>query len=327
MAEPHGSGDQGLPAPLGRDYVGPGRRGCGDAAARGRVAVLTAGGTSAPDPFVRLRRRPLCRRPRAGRPGGRGCGAANDTVEGAVALDFGDTITLDTTEATTDAVDKAYFEDCKPPAADATVWYTFTSDTRTGVDIDPFESSYSVGMLVTTGTPGDDLDTVLCGGGRFTAEAGVDYTIVLFDDQRDDKNKFNEEKGKRTNGGTLQLSVNDSPPVPHADLTVDEDALLNADGSVTVSGTYWCTEAEWVNVFGGLDQTSRGTKVTGFAETEGDGICDGTVQEWTLTVAAGGGDLQGGDGREPWFALGCIDEGAYCSGHVVELRLRVRAAS
>ncbi len=252
---------------------------------------------------------------------------ANDTVEGAVALDFGDTITLDTTEATTDAVDKAYFEDCKPPAADATVWYTFTSDTRTGVDIDPFESSYSVGMLVTTGTPGDDLDTVLCGGGRFTAEAGVDYTIVLFDDQRDERNKFNEEKGKRTNGGTLQLSVNDSPPVPHADLTVDENAVLNPDGSVTVSGTYWCTEAEWVNVFGGLDQTARGTKVTGFAETEGDGICDGTVQQWTLTVVPEEGTYREATAASSWFALGCIDEGAYCSGHVVELRLRVRAAS
>jgi len=111
----------------------------------------------------------------------------NDTLDGAVALDFGDTITVDTTEATTDATDDAYFENCNPKHADATVWYTFTSEERTGVDIDTFDSSYSVGMLVTTGTPGEDLETVLCGGGRFTAEAGVEYTIVLFDDQRDEK--------------------------------------------------------------------------------------------------------------------------------------------
>jgi hypothetical protein len=250
----------------------------------------------------------------------------NDTIDGAIALELGDTLGIDTTEATTDAVDKAYFEDCKPPARDATVWFTFTSDTRTGVDLDTFQSSYPVSMLVTTGTPGDDLDTLLCGGGRFTAEAGVVYTIVLFDDQVEDKNKYNEDKGRRDNGGTLELSVNASAPVPTADISVDPDAVLNADGSVTVTGTYSCTESDNLSVFGGVDQTSRGTKVTGFTETFEEGTCDGTVHDWTLTVVPDEGSYKEVTASSSWFALGCIDDSAYCSGAFVEQRLRLHAA-
>ena len=66
----------------------------------------------------------------------------------AVALDIGDTPTLDTTEATTDDTDAACFADCDPKYADATGWYTFSSPTRTGVDIDTFESSYSVAIVL-----------------------------------------------------------------------------------------------------------------------------------------------------------------------------------
>ena len=129
------------------------------------------------------------------------------------------------------------------------------------MDIDWFESDYEIGMLVTTGTPGVDLETVLCGGGRFTAEAGVEYTIAIFDDQSDEQRcRFGDATGPRIDGGLLQLSVEESPPVPAADLTVDEDAVLDADGTVTVAGTYWCTEAPTSQVFGSIDQTVRGVR-------------------------------------------------------------------
>ena len=251
---------------------------------------------------------------------------ANDSPDGAVALELGDTITLDTTEATTDRSEQPWFEHCSPKYADATVWYTFTSDTRTGVDIDWFESSYEVGMLVTTGTPGDDLETVLCGGGRFTAEAGVQYTVVLFDDQSDERRgRFGDATGPRIDGGTLQLSVEESPPVPGADLAMDEHAVLNADGSVTVTGTYSCTEAPTSQVFGRIDQTVRGVKVSGFAEEFFEGTCDGVVRPWTLVVEPDEGTFKEGKPATTWFAFGCIDQGDYCSGHVVELRLQIGA--
>ena len=242
-------------------------------------------------------------------------------------LEFGDTVTLDTTEATTDKSEEPWFEDCNPKYADATVWYTFTSDTRTGVDIDWFESSYEIGMLVTTGTPGVDLETVLCGGGRFTAEAGVEYTIAIFDDQSDERRgRFGDATGPRIDGGLLQLSVEESPPVPGADLSVDEDAVLNADGSVTVTGTYSCTEAPTSQVFGGIDQTVRGVKVSGFAEEFFEGTCDGVERPWTLVVVPEEGTFKEGKPATTWFAFGCIDQGEYCSGRVVDVKLRIVAA-
>jgi opacity protein-like surface antigen len=252
---------------------------------------------------------------------------ANDTPAGAVALEFGDTVTLDTTEATTDKSEDAWFQDCDPKYADATVWYTFTSPTRTGVDIDWFESDYEIGMLVTTGTPGEDLETVLCGGGRFTAEAGVTYTIAIFDDQSDERRgRFGDATGPRVDGGTLQLSVNTSDPVPGADLTVDQEAVLDTDGSVTVTGTYSCTEASTSQVFGGIDQTVRGTKVSGFAEEFFEGTCDGTERPWTLVVVPDEGTFKEGKPATTWFAFGCIDEGNYCSGRVVDTKLQIVAA-
>ena len=251
----------------------------------------------------------------------------NDTPAGAVALQFGDTITLDTTEATTDRSEEAWFADCSPKYADATVWYTFTSDTGTGVDIDWFESDYEVGMLVTTGTPGEDLDTVLCGGGRFTAEAGAEYTIAIFDDQSDERRgRFGDATGPRVDGGTLQLTVNTSDPVPGADLTVDGNAVLNADGSVTVTGTCSCTEAPTSQVFGGIDQTVRGVKVSGFSEQFFEGTCDGTERPWTLVVVPDEGTFKEGKPVTTWFAFGCIDEGSYCSGQVVDTKLQIVAA-
>lgn len=252
---------------------------------------------------------------------------ANDTPAGAVALEFGDSVTLDTTEATTDKSEDAWFQDCDPKYADATVWYTFTSDTRTGVDIDWFESDYEIGMLVTTGTPGEDLDTVLCGGGRFTAEAGVTYTIAIFDDQSDERRgRFGDATGPRVDGGTLQLSVNTSDPVPGADLTVDREAVLDADGNVTVTGTYSCTEAPTSQVFGRIDQTVRGVKVSGFAEEFFEGTCDGVERPWTLVVVPDEGTFKEGKPATTWFAFGCIEEGNYCSGRVVETRLQIVAA-
>jgi Family of unknown function (DUF6299) len=251
---------------------------------------------------------------------------SNDDPDGAIALHFGDTVTLDTTEATTDKSEDAYFENCHPKYADASVWYTFSSDTRTGVDIDTFDSSYSVGMLVTTGTPGEDLDTVLCGGGRFTAEAGVEYTIALFDDQRDERHgKLGGATGPRTDGGTLRFSVNESVPVPGADLTVDKVASLHPDGSVTVTGTYSCSEAPTGMVFGGIDQNVRGVKVTGFAELFFQNTCDGTERGWSLTVVPEEGTYKAGKAASTWFAFGCIDDGQYCSGSVVEVRVEIQA--
>ncbi|MDQ1745249.1 MAG: hypothetical protein QOE23_3588, partial [Pseudonocardiales bacterium] len=89
----------------------------------------------------------------------------NDTIAGATpisALPF--TATLDTTQATTDADDASLNANCGAPATEASVWYTYTAPADGAVVIDVSQSSYSAGVIVATGTPGNlSLDN--CGPG------------------------------------------------------------------------------------------------------------------------------------------------------------------
>ena len=66
--------------------------------------------------------------------------------------------------------------------------------------------------------------------------------------------------------------------------------------------------------------------MTGFAETFEEGTCDGTVRDWTITVVPEQGSYKDATASSSWFALGCIDDGDYCSGAFAEQRLRLHAA-
>jgi len=70
---------------------------------------------------------------------------ANDTLAGIETLSVPDSVTLDTTEATTDADDASMNPgECGAPATDASVWYELTG-TGAWVAIDVSASTYSAG--------------------------------------------------------------------------------------------------------------------------------------------------------------------------------------
>jgi hypothetical protein len=240
---------------------------------------------------------------------------ANDTIEGAVAVDpVPYSTTLDTSEATTDAVDVAANANCGAPATDASVWYTVTPTTDTALLVDVRGSSYTAGVLVLTGGPGN-LDIVACGPGAvaFEATAGTTYYLLIIDDQSDGAG----------NGGTLVLSVGEAPPPPEIDVTVNPTARLNPrTGTVTVSGTITCS-GDVVATFLNTELMQRigpGAVVgSGFTEAI---TCDGTVQQWSAEVTPYiGQKFIGGKSASFTYAFACGP--AYCSDDYETVTVRI----
>src|SRR6266508_4424418 len=80
---------------------------------------------------------------------------SNDTYAGRTgigSLPFSDTV--DTTEATTDPDDTEMNLNCGFPATDASVWYEFTAPSDESIVVDAPGSTYPVGLLAATGSPG-----------------------------------------------------------------------------------------------------------------------------------------------------------------------------
>ena len=200
----------------------------------------------------------------------------NDTIAGATAAGLGFSQSLDTTQATTDAIDAEANTNCGAPATDASVWYSYTAATDGGVIVDVSPSSYSAGVIVVSGSPGA-LNLEACGPGTvaFSATAGTTYYVLAFDDQLDGAG----------NGGTLQISLTAAPPPPTIDVKVDKTGYVNTDGSATVSGTIKCTDATFADVFTTMQQEIGKSTVTGFGGFSNDGaICTGKRQVWTSQI-------------------------------------------
>ena len=207
----------------------------------------------------------------------------NDTVAGATpisALPFA--ATLDTTQATTDAVDASLNANCGAPATEASVWYSYTAPADGAVVIDVSQSNYSAGIIVATGTPGSlVLDTC---GPRTVADAvtaGETVYIMAFDDTPGSGN-----------GGTLQISVDNAPPPPDLSVTVDPVGSFNAHtGVATISGSATCTGGDFVFLETDLRQKVGRVAITGAGFTELP--CDGTYR-WSTDVAGDNGRFGGG---------------------------------
>jgi len=109
---------------------------------------------------------------------------ANDTIGGATAIDsLPYDATQDTSEATTDAVDLEANRSCGLfGATPASVWYSVTPTSDTGLSVNLQQSSYAAAVIVLTGAPGN-LAFVTCGNGAvFAADAGVTYYLPVFHD-------------------------------------------------------------------------------------------------------------------------------------------------
>ena len=206
---------------------------------------------------------------------------SNDTFAGATPATLGFSEELDTSEATTDA----------------SVWYAFTTAADTGVVVDVSQSSYSAGVLVGVGTQGN-LDTVACGPGTvgFFAAAGTTYYVLAIDDQFDGGG----------NGGTLRISFNEAPPPPTVDITVDPVGRFNArTGIATITGTYTCTNGDFIDVFGEARQDVGRATIFGFFAFFDVGTCDGATRAWSADVFPENGRFAGGNAMTVTFAFSC----------------------
>ena len=236
----------------------------------------------------------------------------NDTAAAAIAVIKGYTAVVDTTGATTDADDTQLNASCGAPATDASVWYTYQGD-GSGVLVDTNGSDYSSGISVGVGTPGN-LETVACGPTAvgFLAEVGTTYYIQVFDDQLD----------LAGTGGSLHIAVADTPPPPGVDVTINPKGTFSSKtGTATISGTYSCTNAEFIDLFLQARQRVGRGFVDGFGEVFAVATCDGTVHPWSAEIFPDGGKFAGGKSItvSVGFACGVVECGLGFTEQVVQL--------
>jgi len=223
----------------------------------------------------------------------------NDTYAGRTmvgALPFTDAI--DTTQATTDALDTEVNADCGAPATDASVWYELTPDADAEILIDTSGSDYTVGTLLLTGAPGSfTAQACVAGSVTFSATAGQTLTIFLFD--------FDEIG----NGGNLSLSITELPPPPSLEVTIDRSGTVNQrTGIATVKGTITCTGGDESGKYfleGQLTQSVGRFLIQ--ASGGGSGFaCDGTAEAWSIELVGQNGRLSGGKATVSIFAFACM---------------------
>ena len=222
----------------------------------------------------------------------------NDIISGATtvsSLPFNDSI--NTTEATTDADDVQLNTFCGAPATDASVWYAVQGHDSTIV-ADVSGSDYSAGVLVGIGTPGA-LDIITCGPGAvaFYAFAGTTYYVLAIDDQLN---------GDGLNGGTLNLSMYEivSPTIDR--FTVNKYGTVNTKtGVATISGTYSCRHADFIDVTVDARQPVGRFAILGSGEFFDFSTCDGTAHTWSAQVYPTNGKFAGGKTMTVNFATSC----------------------
>lgn len=237
----------------------------------------------------------------------------NDTFPNATPVTAGFSEVLDTTEATTDGDDFQLNQSCGAPATDASVWYALDgSDTTVVVDVS--QSDYSAGVLVGVGSQGS-LTTVACGPGTvaFFAAAGTTYYVLAIDDQFDGGG----------NGGLLSISFNEVQ-APTVDITVNRFGKVNArTGVATISGTYTCTNGDFIDVFGNARQNvGRFFTIVGSFGFFDSGTCDGAPRSWSADVFPQSGKFGGGKAMTVTFAFSC---GPFvCADGFVERTVQLR---
>jgi hypothetical protein len=220
----------------------------------------------------------------------------NDTFANATPVALGFSELLDTTEATTDGDDAQLNASCGAPATDASVWYVLDGS-DTGVVVDVSQSDYSAGVLVGTGSQGS-LEIVACGPGAvgFFAAAGTTYYVLAIDDQTDGSG----------NGGSLSISFNEAPPPPTIEIALNRFGQFNAHtGIATVSGTYTCTNGDFLDVFVEANQRVGRGSVIGFGSFFDTGTCDGAPHTWAAEVFPQNGRFAGGKTLTLIFTFSC----------------------
>jgi hypothetical protein len=221
---------------------------------------------------------------------------SNDTFLAASMAGPGFSEVVNTAEATTDSDDASANIDCGAPATDASVWYAYTQATADGVTVDVSSSNYSAGVIVVTGSPGA-FHLVTCGPGAvtFLPAPGAVYYVLAFDYQGDGGG----------NGGLLTISFRAAGPPPTVDVTVNPVGQFDSKtGRATLSGTFTCANADFVQVMGQLSQSVGRVTINGslgFGAT----TCDGTPHSWSATAVPSNGKFAGGKSVTVVISFAC----------------------
>ncbi|GAA2487675.1 DUF6299 family protein [Terrabacter carboxydivorans] len=237
----------------------------------------------------------------------------NDTLAGATTItSLPASVTQDTSTATTDSVDAAINQQCGAPATNGSVWFTYTDTTGKGLVVDLTGSSFSAGVAIVAGDPTAGGQLLACAPGVAAArgDAGTTYYVMAFSDT------------PGVTGGNLVADFAEAPPAPEATVTVDPRATAYKDGSVLLSGTYSCLNADGYSsdVEGELVQQVGRVKISGsfFAYPL---ECDGAVHSWSAVVTSQNGLFAGGKAANVTvaFACGLLD----CATAFAEQRVQI----
>jgi len=196
--------------------------------------------------------------------------ASNATVVSA--LPFSDS--LDTTGATTDAVDAQANKTCGAPSTGNSVWYKFTAGSSdANIFLDASLSDYFAGILVATGTPGA-LTTVTCGPILVTTPTtpGTTYYIMVFD-------------ALGSGGGTLRLTIGDAPS---ATVQLHTKTLVDSSRDAHLTGSYSCLHASQLDINGALIEIVGKSVADGSFDNLGvpAPTCDGHNHSWSAEVTS-----------------------------------------
>ena len=223
----------------------------------------------------------------------------NDIPSGATVISaVPTTITQSTTEATTDAVDSALNTQCGAPATNGSVWFTYTDATGEGLFVDVGASDYSAGVMIVEGDPTAGGFVVACGPGSTAVRgaAGTTYYVMAFSDT------------SGVTGGNLVATFDSLGPAPVSSLTVDPRATAYKDGSLRLTGTYSCSNANgfFSDIEGTVVQQVGRVKINGFffvSPLE----CDGAVHPWEAFAFSDNGLFAGGKAANVSVIFACGD--------------------
>ena len=223
----------------------------------------------------------------------------NDTSAGATAVtSLPTTVTQDTRTATTDALDATLNEQCGAPATNGSVWFTYTDPTGDGLLVDLAHSDFTAGVMIVQGDPTAGGFVVACGpeAVALRGETGTTYYVMAFSDTPE------------RIGGTLVASFEPLPPAPVSTLTVDPRATAYKDGSLRLTGSYSCSNANgfFSDIEGQVVQRVGRVKITGFffaSPLE----CDGAVHPWEAFAFSDNGLFAGGKAANVSIVFACGD--------------------
>lgn len=239
---------------------------------------------------------------------------SNDDFDDATpitSLPFSDAIdTKDATEATDDP-------ECS--GAGPTVWYALTLADDAFVEVNTFGSNYDTTLSAYVGERGDllriacndDASGSLQSRIRLTVPAGTTIFIMA--------GAFGSGPG-----GDLVLNALETDPFtpPEVELTLDAVGRVDArTGTAWLTGTVACSGAEFVELFGSLEQRVGRFIIRGFGFDFL--LCDGTTP-FELEIRGETGRLAGGRAHASVEALACTEDFEDCAFDFVELDVHLR---